>query len=361
MKKWIKAIFAGVVSLSMLVGTAGNVEASTSQASYKLTAYNNKGKKVNVSAPKNMVVKYYKNGWYSGTLKYTNYVKKSGKWIKSTKTSTIYMPAKYVKKYETKNTKWVKYVKDIQTEFDYLGVDEAKAWFKGEFQEGYVGVGKGEPILLSPTENDYLYVENSKGIKEIAKTLNDDIWVDGVEGYVQTANTDIDNDGINNYEDDDIDGDEIENYYDNDSDGDGIMNNLDNDSDNDGVDDENDYSDGYYSWGFAYNVSYIDYDKETYVSKTDFKTSSVTQAYTKVYVAPVKNGITLAEYNKIKTGMTYQQVVNTIGENGNLESSASGYGTTIKIYSWSQKSTYGSASILFENNKVQSKSQAGLK
>jgi hypothetical protein len=122
--------------------------------------------------------------------------------------------------------------------------------------------------------------------------------------------------------------------------------------------------------GYA-TVKYIDYDQQKSTSIKPFKETITTykvttsnQAYTKVYVAPkppAKNGITLSEFNKIKNGMTYQQVVQIIGENGTLEASASSGAYTSKVYSWTQKGTYGSASISFMNNKVQAKAQAGLK
>ncbi|USK60852.1 hypothetical protein [Peribacillus asahii] len=118
----------------------------------------------------------------------------------------------------------------------------------------------------------------------------------------------------------------------------------------------------YSELGYA-NVKYVDYDqqkvtenKTVKTTKTTYKVIASTPAYTKIYVAPVKNGITLSEYNKLKKEMTYKQVVDIIGQSGKLESSYSGYGITYKSYSWEQKDVeYSWAYIDFDNNKLVSK------
>ena len=68
--------------------------------------------------------------------------------------------------------------------------------------------------------------------------------------------------------------------------------------------------------------------------------------------------ITLDKFNQIQTGMTYEQVVAIIGEEGTL-SSESAYGDySSKIYSWSNG--IANATISFSNGKVSAKSQFGL-
>ncbi len=98
MGKLVKILVAGALSLSILAGITNKTEASTSQASYKLTAYNSKGKKVNVNAPKNMVVtKVSGKSWYKGSLKYNAYKKVGKKWVKQNKKTTVYVPSSKVK------------------------------------------------------------------------------------------------------------------------------------------------------------------------------------------------------------------------------------------------------------------------
>lgn len=308
MGKLVKIVVAGIFLLSILVGITIKAEASTSQSSYKLTAYNSKGKKVNVSVSKGFkVTKVSGKSWYKGSLKYTSYKKVGKKWVKQNKTSNVYVPSSKVKKYTTTSsemkpvttTKWVKKIKTV------------RGWFTNEenwWEDVKTGdVVKAGTIIMVP-ESDDLYssfwVENQYGESDAAITLEDATLTQ----------------------------------------------------------DPNDPRSGYA------DVKYLDYDQQKVTTntmvkttKTTYKTTFSTQAYTKIYVAPAKNGITLSEYNKLKKGMTYQQVVDIVGEKGTLDSSTTGYGITIKIYSWNQKSTYGVASVLFENNKLESKSQAGLR
>lgn len=315
MGKLVKILATGVLLLSIVAGIGTNTEASTSQSSYKLTAYNSKGKKVNVNTSKGMVVtKVSGKSWYKGSLKYTSYKKVSGKWKKQSKTSTIYVPSSKVKKYTSTSstikpvttTKWVKKIKTV------------KGWFTNEENWGEdVKTGDiakaGSVIMIADKgnsdENGYGYssldVEDQYGEVDSAVTLEDAVLTQ--------------------------DPDDL-------------------------------------TYGYA-DVTYIDYDaqkvttnKKVKITKNTYKTTAATQAYTKIYVPPVKNGITLSEYNKLKKGMIYKQVVDIIGESGKMESSASGYGFTYKSYSWEQKDVeYSWAYIDFENNKLISKAQYGLR
>jgi len=79
------------------------------------------------------------------------------------------------------------------------------------------------------------------------------------------------------------------------------------------------------------------------------------------YVSPY---ITLEKYERIKTGMTYQQVKGIIGEEGTLSSETELNEYSGKIYTWKQGyeiKDLGYASFLFQDDKLVSKSQVGLK
>jgi len=75
--------------------------------------------------------------------------------------------------------------------------------------------------------------------------------------------------------------------------------------------------------------------------------------------------MTLDEFNKIETGMSYEEVVNIIGAEGTVlsESDITGdgkYKTT--IYSWDGNGMLGAnANVTFQGGKVISKAQFGLK
>lgn len=74
----------------------------------------------------------------------------------------------------------------------------------------------------------------------------------------------------------------------------------------------------------------------------------------------VDETITYAEYEKIKEGMSYAVVKAFIGCDGDLISSVDIAGYKTKLYVWYGSGGIASATVIFENNKVVSKSQFGL-
>lgn len=70
--------------------------------------------------------------------------------------------------------------------------------------------------------------------------------------------------------------------------------------------------------------------------------------------------MTLEKFNKIETGMTYQQVVEIAGEEGTLSTESSYANQTMKIYYWYASNGISNATISFMNGKVTAKSQIGL-
>ena len=75
--------------------------------------------------------------------------------------------------------------------------------------------------------------------------------------------------------------------------------------------------------------------------------------------------ISLEEFNKIETGMTYQQVCEIVGGEGTLGSSVDiGVGEEYKteIYQWTGDGSIGAnANVTFQGGKSVSKAQIGLK
>lgn len=74
--------------------------------------------------------------------------------------------------------------------------------------------------------------------------------------------------------------------------------------------------------------------------------------------------ITLEEYNQIETGMSYDEVVDIIGSEGevNAETGKEGDDMHVVIYSWKGKGEVGANAIItFSNGEMQTKAQAGLK
>ena len=74
-----------------------------------------------------------------------------------------------------------------------------------------------------------------------------------------------------------------------------------------------------------------------------------------------KLGITLAQFNSLTTGMTYEQVVSIVGFPGELQSEFN-YGDHVaKSYTFEGSEDYSNAIINFSNNALDGKSQFGLK
>jgi len=100
------------------------------------------------------------------------------------------------------------------------------------------------------------------------------------------------------------------------------------------------------------------------------KCNDVVSSKIKVTVTQwVSTSIDLTKFNNIKTGMTYQQVRDLIGEDGTLSNETELSGYSGKIYTWKQgqwvnsiwMESAGIASFLFQNDKLVTKSQIGLK
>lgn len=72
--------------------------------------------------------------------------------------------------------------------------------------------------------------------------------------------------------------------------------------------------------------------------------------------------ITLEEYNKIDTGMTYEEVKEIVGSAGTISSQVESGGYKIIIVTWYGNGVPGSnANVTFTNNSVTAKAQVGLK
>ncbi len=97
-------------------------------------------------------------------------------------------------------------------------------------------------------------------------------------------------------------------------------------------------------------------------SKSTASESSQTQSAPKAQEKPVA---TMDKYNKIQNNMSYAQVKAIMGFDGTEQASAnaSAVGVTVndKIYNWEGEYPGASMSVTFQNDKVVSKAQAGLK
>ena len=70
--------------------------------------------------------------------------------------------------------------------------------------------------------------------------------------------------------------------------------------------------------------------------------------------------ITLAQYNKLKEGMTYDEVYEVLGCDGDLVTETNMNGSNIKMYTWNGTVEGSYCNIGFTDGKVSSLSQSGL-
>jgi hypothetical protein len=74
------------------------------------------------------------------------------------------------------------------------------------------------------------------------------------------------------------------------------------------------------------------------------------------------SGLTMATFNQLKTGMTYEQVVKILGTDGKELSSSEIGGIKTVMYQWEGSGSLGAnMNAMFQNGKLMSKSQFGLK
>lgn len=79
-------------------------------------------------------------------------------------------------------------------------------------------------------------------------------------------------------------------------------------------------------------------------------------------VTPEKpsGGVTLANFNRVQTGMTYAEVCEIFGEPGELMSQSELMGTKSEMYSWNASKGFGNCNVMLIDDRVQSKAQFGL-
>ena len=70
--------------------------------------------------------------------------------------------------------------------------------------------------------------------------------------------------------------------------------------------------------------------------------------------------VTLEQYNQIKDGMTYDEVVALFGGKESSSSESEVAGIKSQVMTWNGNGTFSVVSIGFQNGKVTSKSQTGL-
>ena len=77
--------------------------------------------------------------------------------------------------------------------------------------------------------------------------------------------------------------------------------------------------------------------------------------------AAKNDGVSLAEFNKVTTGMSYAQVSQILGSGGTENSRTDIGGSTTVMYTWQGSGFASNMNAMFQDDKLVSKAQFGLK
>jgi outer membrane protein assembly factor BamE (lipoprotein component of BamABCDE complex) len=105
-----------------------------------------------------------------------------------------------------------------------------------------------------------------------------------------------------------------------------------------------------YEWkSDGFGVANVTFQNDQVVNKAQFGVNDQSAAKA-----------TMDKYNQVQTGMTYDQVKDIMGGDGELQSDTKISGHTSQLYNWTGESVGSSASITFTDGSVSSKAQYGL-
>lgn len=90
------------------------------------------------------------------------------------------------------------------------------------------------------------------------------------------------------------------------------------------------------------------------------ETTQTATSTTTTSSAESKQGLTEEKYNSIDSGMTYDEVVALIGEDGTNISETEIGGVKTSVYEWKSSESFGNATITFSDGKVVNKAQFGV-
>lgn len=82
--------------------------------------------------------------------------------------------------------------------------------------------------------------------------------------------------------------------------------------------------------------------------------------YPPAAAAAPASAVTMANFNRVRTGMTYAQVVAILGEPTELMSEAEVAGQRSSVFMWKADNWLGNATLTFSNGTVMAKAQVGL-
>jgi uncharacterized lipoprotein YehR (DUF1307 family) len=96
-------------------------------------------------------------------------------------------------------------------------------------------------------------------------------------------------------------------------------------------------------------------------STTSSSPSSLPGSPSKTSASNSSAGVTMANFSQLKTGMTYAQVVKILGKDGEEMSSNEISGIKTVMYKWDGNGFGANMNAMFQNGKLMSKAQLGLK
>ncbi len=90
-------------------------------------------------------------------------------------------------------------------------------------------------------------------------------------------------------------------------------------------------------------------------------TATGTPAAAAIAPATPPSGVTMANYTRLQTGMSYDAAVEILGDRGEEMSRTELAGTTSVMYMWKGRSVGANMNAMFQNDRLVSKAQFGLR
>jgi len=127
--------------------------------------------------------------------------------------------------------------------------------------------------------------------------------------------------------------------------------------------DDKSQSDNYFNW-LAHSMAVVVVSFVLFGTSAPYAPTHASQAAPQNRAQPAaapQTGVTLANFSRLRDGMTYSQVVEILGREGTLVSAVTVLGMTTRTYGWEGNAFLSRATVTFTNGRLSMQMQSGLR